>query len=166
MGPTPRRERARQGRGLCRLLRRTSPPSSEQSPCAVQALCEQGDLLRSAQGYRLSKPIRDRHDTKYGLRPSAIQLHDLLETLPSKLTSASQKDCLDEALRCFPAEGWRASIIMAWNLAFDHLCEVAIAKLADFKAGYAKAFPNATDAISQRSDLRTSKSPSSFERVA
>jgi len=131
------------------------PPSNLHR--AVQALCEQGDLLKSAQGYRLSKPVRDRHDTKYGRRPSTIQLHDLLETLPSKLTSASQKDYLDEALRCFRAEGWRASIIMAWNLAFDHLCEVAIAKLANFKSGYAKAFPKATDAISQRSDLRDLK---------
>jgi hypothetical protein len=131
------------------------PPSNLHR--AVQALAEQRDLLKSAQGYRLAKPVRDRHEAKYGLRPITVQVHELLASLPAKLSSKEQSEYLNEALCCFRGQAWRAAIIMAWNVAFDHLCEVVTGRLPAFNAGYAQAYPKAAEVIAQRSELRDMK---------
>jgi hypothetical protein len=114
---------------------------------------EKRDLLKSAQGYRLSKVQRDAHDAKYGGRPQTRQVHDLLAKLPAMLNSPGYREYLDEALLCFRVGSWRGAIIMAWNLAFDHLCSHVITKkLAEFNA-VASAWKKSVT-IAQRSDFQ------------
>jgi hypothetical protein len=45
----------------------------------------------------------------------------LLTDLPNKLPNISEKVFLAEALNCYRVQAFRATIVMAWNLAFDHL---------------------------------------------
>lgn len=80
------------------------------------------DLLRSANGYRLEKRIRDSLDARFGRRPSAIRVDKLLSELPARIPHLSEREFLDESLRCFQAGAFRAAVVMCWNLAFDHLC--------------------------------------------
>jgi hypothetical protein len=125
---------------------------------SVEALEQQGDLLKSGGAYRLSKPVRDRLEAKYGKRAINVQVHELLASLPGKLTAAAQQSYLDEALRCFRAEAWRAAAIMAWNLAFDHLCGFVVTrKLAEFNGAYPTIGKKKPATIAQRSDLQELK---------
>jgi hypothetical protein len=125
---------------------------------AVQALEQQRDLLKSAEGYRLSKSARDRFAARVGRRKVSVQIHDLLAGLTGQMSTAAQRDYLDEALRCFRAEAWRAAVIMSWNVAFDHLCEAIVStKLADFNRAFPTAFPKLAQTIVQRADLRDVK---------
>jgi hypothetical protein len=124
---------------------------------AVQALHEQGDLLKAGAGLKLSKAVRDRHEAKHGSRPVSVQLHGILASLPDKLTSANQREYLDEAVACAKHGAWRASIVMSWNLAYDHVCQVVMARLPEFNAGFVKALPRKAEAISQRSELQDLK---------
>lgn len=123
---------------------------------AIEALEQQRDLLPSPKkgvGLRLSKKHRDAHDAKYGQRRVTVEVLKELEGLPAKLSNPLQREYLDEALKCFRAGAWRAAIIMAWNLAYDHLCEHVMAKkLAEFNAqctGWKKQF-----IVNARTDLR------------
>lgn len=124
---------------------------------AVQALAEQGDLLKSHTGYRLSKPVRDRLANKHGSRPITVQVHALLAALPEKLLVDTQREYLDEALRCFRAGAWRGAIIMAWNLAFDHLCQVIVSRLDEFNRAFPLAYPKSSEVIVSRTDLQEIK---------
>lgn len=125
---------------------------------AVEALKQQKDLLPTTEGYTLSKQWRDRYQQKHGLRPITVSVHKALYELPARLTTAPQKEYLDEALRCFQVQSWRAAALMAWNLAFDHLCQKIVdSKLADFNAQYAKAYPKKPLNFAKRSDLQELK---------
>jgi hypothetical protein len=124
---------------------------------ALQALEEQGDLMKSSAGYRLSKSARDRHTAKYGDRPITVGVLDLLASLPLKLSLPAQQEYLDEALRCFRASAWRAAAIMSWNLAFDHLCQTILKKVESFNIEYAKAYAKRREIIARRADLQDLK---------
>jgi len=99
-------------------------------------------LKKNGQGYRLEKRVRDDFDKKYGQRASTIEITNLLKELPSKLPDLSERTYLDEALKCFGVEAYRASIVMTWNLAYHHLCDYILKnRLADFNARWAVVFP-------------------------
>jgi hypothetical protein len=107
-------------------------------------LCEQTLLLRSSNGYySIERSTRSKLDAKYGQRPTTIVVQNLLAELPAKLTQAHDRAYLDEALICFKYGAFRAAIVMAWNLAFDHLCTVVETKyLPAFNAQLPKTFQN------------------------
>lgn len=62
---------------------------------------------------------------------------------------------LNEALLCFRVKAYRASIVMAWNLAYDHLCELILAKqLPSFNLQLPKTFSKAEiTTITNRDDF-------------
>ena len=94
----------------------------------LKALESKGDLLRSAQGVRLAKSLRDGHEEKYGKRALTVQVHDLLKQLLASVSSPDRQEYLEEALLCFKAGAWRGAIVMSWSVAFDHLCEHIVTK--------------------------------------
>lgn len=58
-------------------------------------------------------------------------LRDLLVTI----TDSEQNIFLDEAIKCFEINAFRASIVMVWNLTVDHLFEYILSKkLTEFNA--------------------------------
>jgi hypothetical protein len=60
----------------------------------------------------------------------------LLE-LPAKIPDLAERSFLDEGLRCLRCKAFRASIVMTWNLAYDHLC-----RYIDFIKVCSVAWPN------------------------
>jgi hypothetical protein len=88
----------------------------------LESLREAKSLLRDADGLHLVKGLRDEFDKKYGQRPTRIAVHDLLTSLPGRVPNLAERVFLEEALRCFSVGAFRATVVMAWNLAFDHLC--------------------------------------------
>lgn len=115
------------------------------------------EILRSSKGYRLEKRVRDKFDVEYGRRPTAVHVDHLLTELPSRIPSLAEKTYLDEALICFRYGAFRASVVMCWNLAFDHLCQFVLVdtqRLADFNTQLPKSFPKVDiSSVSKRDDF-------------
>lgn len=78
------------------------------------------EILTGPGGYRLEKRVRDTLAAKYGQRESTIVVDQLLLGLPAAIPKIDEREFLEETLRCFRAGAFRATIVMAWNLAYDH----------------------------------------------
>jgi hypothetical protein len=117
------------------------------------------ELLKSSKGYLLVGNIRVEMDRKYSVRPAGVYIDKLLTELPARVPNLAERTYLDEALVCFNAAAFRASIVMCWNLAYDHLCEFVLTKhLPDFNTQLPKSFPKADiSAVSKRDDFQELK---------
>lgn len=78
-------------------------------------------LIKSRSGYRLEGRARRHLDTKYKEEPTYVATSNLLAALPEKVGALAERTFLAETLRCYGAKAYRAAIVMAWCLAFDHL---------------------------------------------
>ncbi len=110
---------------------------------SVDALTEKKppDLLKKGGKYRLHANARVALDRRYGTPDSTIVVETALSELPAKLTSGSERSYLEETLICYRYGAFRATIVMAWNLAYDHLLHWILAdptRIASFNAGIAK----------------------------
>jgi hypothetical protein len=118
------------------------------------------EILKDGKGYRLAGNVRRALDEKYGLHPTTIVVNQLLSDLPAKLPYPEQKEFLDEALNCYRIRAFRASIVMAWNLAYDHLLRWLAGdalRLATFNNGIASKFPKNPDRITALVDFEKFK---------
>jgi hypothetical protein len=97
---------------------------------------------KDSKGYSLVARIREALDSKYGSRPAFIQIDRLLKELPRKVPDLIERDFLDETILCYRAQAYRAAVVMAWNLAYDHLCRFVLEnKLAEFNSQYPVTYP-------------------------
>lgn len=91
------------------------------------------EILRDGRGLYLPKHIKDDFEQRYGRRESTIQVTNLLAGLPLQVPDLAERTFLDEALSCFRHGAFRAAMVMAWNLAYHHLCDFVLKnKLAEF----------------------------------
>jgi hypothetical protein len=119
-------------------------PSSVSPFLAAMVARKPPEAIKTSEGYCLEKRVRDSLDAKYGKRPATIHVHKLLATLPERVPSLAEKEFLREALTCFKHGAFRATIVMCWNLAYDHLCEFVLAKhLTAFNTQLPRSFPKA-----------------------
>lgn len=76
------------------------------------------------------------------IRPSTVSTTKLLNDLEPKVTNVAQQTFLNEALRCFKQDAFRAAIVMAWNLAYSHVCDRILAShTAAFNAQRKLVYP-------------------------
>jgi hypothetical protein len=87
----------------------------------VSRLAERKALLRDGAGYRLHYDHRKTLDGKYGGQPAAIMVSQLLKDLPGSISNQAERLFLSEALHCYRVQAFRATIVMTWNLAYDHV---------------------------------------------
>lgn len=113
------------------------------------------EMLRSKEGYRLGKEVRDAFDAKYGQRQRTVQVTTLLSDLQTRVPDLAGREYLDEALVCFQNGAFRAAIVMTWNLGYDHLCQYILKrKLREFNSQLPKSFPRADIlAVGKRDDF-------------
>ena len=78
-------------------------------------------LLPDSSGYRLESAIRKKLDDKYAEHETTIAVSQLLRDLLGKVSDEAECHFLSEAIKCYRHKAFRAAIIMAWNLAYDHL---------------------------------------------
>ncbi len=116
---------------------------------------KQKQLLKDKRGYYLPKGVRDEISAKYGRRTSTVEVDKLLSDLPAQISDLNERVFLDEALACFRHGAFRASIVMSWNLAFDHLCEWLLKNhITDFNTQLPKTCPTAkVKAIKTKDDF-------------
>ena len=87
----------------------------------ISRLQERHQILKVGDGYRLEKTERDVLDKKYGDEAQTVAISQLLRSLPGKISDSNEQTFLDEVLKCYQAAAFRASTVMTWNLAYDHL---------------------------------------------
>jgi len=122
---------------------------------ALQALCEQGDMLKSQGGYKLARGVREDLDTRHAARAETVIVDRLLAELPARLSDRAQIEYLHEALTCFRHQAYRSAILMTWNLAYDHLVTViAAGHLTAFNAGAVAIVGPKAKAVSCRDDFQ------------
>jgi hypothetical protein len=79
-------------------------------------------LLGNANGFRLNNSSRENIAAMLPSITTPKEILNQLKELEANLTHPQQKTFLHEANVCFAHEAYRASIIMAWNLAYHHVC--------------------------------------------
>ncbi len=101
-------------------------------------------ILRNKSGFRLARLIRIELDKKYALNPTTIAVSKILTDLMAQVPNLAERAFLQEALKCYTVEAFRSAIVMAWNLAYDHLMRWILAdpkRLNAFNSALAKRFP-------------------------
>lgn len=91
-------------------------------------------LLHDKNGYYLTVDsdtiLETTHIGIAAVRQSAVKTAQNLRDLIPKLTSADGASYLDEAVKCFEAECYRAAIVMSWALCYDHVLAFILADRA------------------------------------
>lgn len=128
----------------------------------LSALSEQKPpgLIRDSRGYRLENRVRTALDAKYGQSRSTVVVSTILGDLPAKIPSVAERVFLSEALVCFRNSAFRASIVMAWNLAYSHLLDWIFndpTRLAAFNAAITVRFNKKTLVVVKVSDFEELK---------
>ena len=100
-------------------------------------------LVKEKGGYRLSGAVRRDLDKRHGDEPTVVVISQILSGLPAKVPDLAERAFLSEALNCYRVKAYRAAIIMAWNLAFDHIVRWIFAdngRLQSLNSGIAKRY--------------------------
>lgn len=101
-------------------------------------------VRRNRDLYRLDEREKRRFDTRYGHAPATVAVTSLLTGLPAQVPDLAERAFLMEALNCYKVKAYRASIVMTWNLAFDHVRRWVLSdptRLADFNASLQIKYP-------------------------
>lgn len=110
----------------------------------LQALADKKprDLLKDSRGFRLEGRLKEKLDAKYGTRPETIAVAASLQSLPGRISDEAEKLFLTEAIACLRAKAFRATVVMTWNLAYDHLLTWVVSNhLAAFNAAIIRKYP-------------------------
>ena len=135
-----------------------APPSSIGPFIEAMASKRPPEVLKKSNTFRLEARVQAAYDAKYGQRPNAVYVTKLLSDLSEKLPVGAERTYLDEAVICFKNGAFRASIVMAWNLAYDHLCVWILKKhLGAFNAQIPIRFPKLRINIINRDDFSEMK---------
>ncbi len=97
-----------------------------------------GRYIKHAKGYRLERSVFDEIRIAVDSEPKRVQVGKQLLDLVPKLTDSQERNFLEEAIRCYRVESYRATIIMVWVLTMDHLQKYTFGKyLTEFNAAIA-----------------------------
>ena len=114
------------------------------------------EILKDSRGYLLERRLLETLEGKYGKRSVTIQVDKLLLELPGKIPKLTEQVYLDEAIKCFRAGAFRATIVMSWNLFYDHFCTYLfgdVERLQAFNAQLPKSFPKKVASIRSKDDF-------------
>jgi len=102
--------------------------------------------------YKISRQTFSELEKNVNLDVPTIIVNNAMRSLVDKLQKKSERDYLEEAIRTFEVEAYRASIIMVWLLTIDHIYEYILAnKLTDFIAALRRA--NINKSIHSKDDF-------------
>ena len=107
-------------------------------------LADAKDLILERGKYKLARAARSELDKLYGVHHSVVAVSKILTDLPAKVPSVEERAFLQEALKCYRIEAYRACIVMVWNLAYAHLLDWVLKdpnRLASFNGTIPRRFP-------------------------
>lgn len=89
-------------------------------------------------GYKLERHRRETIAQELGGETHTVEIPTELRTLEEQLPDGPGKEWMKEALDCFGVEAYRASLIMVWIFALDHMFNYILThKISDFNAALA-----------------------------
>lgn len=130
------------------------PPSSVYLPRLAGRRPAQ--VLRDRRGYCLEGKTRRSLSEQLGQHPTTVMVSQLLQELANRVTDPVERIYLEETMRCYKAAAFRAAIVMAWNLAFDHLRRWLFSdpsRVDLFNAALATRYPKLGISVKQSGDL-------------
>ncbi len=90
-------------------------------------------------GYRLERSEEQRIKELVKTEPIKVHTSKTLRELLDNLTLERERQFLEETIRCYEVDAYRAAIVMGWILTLDHLYEYIINhKLTDFNYAMSK----------------------------
>ena len=110
----------------------------------LSRLADSKEFVKEKGQYKLGRTIRSDLDKKYGVHHSVAAVSKILTDLPAKIPNINERAFLQEALKCYRNEAFRACIVMTWNLTYAHFLDWILkepARLAIFNAAISKRFP-------------------------
>lgn len=113
-------------------------------------------LVREKGLYRLAGPTRRIFDKHFGNDNVQIAVVKILADLPLRIPDLAERTYLKETLSCYKAGAFRATTVMAWNLAYDHLTKWATStpeRLIALNDGVARKLQGKAPTITSQSDL-------------
>lgn len=113
-------------------------------------------LVREKGLYRLAGSLRRELDRQLGGDAIEFAVTKSLIDLPSKLPNITERAYLSETLACYKAGAFRATTVMAWNLAYDHLTRWATAndeRLSALNDGVKRKLQGKAVSITAQKDL-------------
>jgi len=109
-----------------------TPP--KRTPAYLSEGVSKDHFVKHSKGYQLQRHYRDGLAARFGGETPRVQAHPALRKLEVRVAGAEQA-FLKETIDCFEVGANRATIVMCWILAMDHMCEYILAKkLNDFNA--------------------------------
>jgi len=100
-----------------------------------------GKYIKCKTGYRLERSIFDEIRQKIEQEPKKIHVSQQLSSLVGKISDPQEVLFLEEAIKCYKVEAFRATIILTWILVVDHLQKYIFsnsAKLGEFNKALSK----------------------------
>lgn len=111
-------------------------------------------FIKTKAGYKLQRHMREELSKKLGAETVTAQTSATLRSLEHKLPAGADKEFLKEAIDCFEIGANRATIVMTWILAMDHLFAYILAhKRDDFNAALSNDKGVKINVVSQRDDF-------------
>jgi hypothetical protein len=130
------------GLGIWGVFLQPARPSNPTSQLKSLVKGSNKRMLHDAKGFRLSSVGRDQVAKMLPAETKPKQIVTELKKLEAQVSDPHQKTFLAETISCFSHGAYRASIVMAWNLAYHHACAyIAAGHLSAFNAQLAKAYP-------------------------
>jgi hypothetical protein len=117
-------------------------------------------LIRTRGKYKLHRTLMMELDGKYGDHPATIEVSKLLAELSGKVPDLAERVFLEEAISCYRVKAFRAAIVMAWNLAYDHLIHWVFAdpaRIVALNGAFAARFQKKAPTVSVRRDVENIK---------
>lgn len=98
-----------------------------------------GRYIKAEEGYHLERGTYDEIKKQVQNEPKKIQVSQQLTGLVAKIRDSQEQSFLIEAINCYRIEAYRATIILVWILAIDHLQKYIFGKkLDDFNKALVK----------------------------
>jgi hypothetical protein len=116
-------------------------------------------FIRDKRGFRLEGKCRAKLNDLLLEHQSTVLVRSLLTDLASKIPDQDERLFLEEALRCYAIKAFRATVVMAWNLAFAHFRRVICSdsnKTDAFNSAITRKYPKKLLAV---------KSPEDFDEL-
>lgn len=113
-------------------------------------------LVRDKGLFRLAGNLRREFDRRLAGDAIQVAVAKSLADLPSKVPDLTERAFLSETLACYKAGAFRATTVMAWNLAYDHLTKWATAtdeRLAALNDGIKRKLQGKAIVIATQKDL-------------
>lgn len=116
-----------------------APPGRTSAHLSEGVKTKPAKFVKVDGGYRLQRHARETISKMLGAEKTTAQTSAVLRDLEHRMPNGPAREFLAETIDCFEARANRATIVMAWILAVDHLYSHILShKLTEFNAALAK----------------------------